>query len=231
MEEKRFKTFRDLEDTDNLFVFNEKDLKVYSTILGNYPYKEALREYEYVQTVTTPETIEIVATNIKTLIEYASYKLCDNIRSAENRIANYEIEMANLKRKIDGIHTAIASYKNCIDTLEKESRERRYIGFIKKYNNGETKRYADKYGNVERIYKIERLDNGEIDIFKTILNIGDDVLFNNAEIKNKFMEVLNSSDEDRHPYIMFETFKGHSYWALIFEDVLQEIMNGVISNN
>lgn len=231
MEEKKFKTFRDLEDSDNLFVFNEKELKVYSTILGNYPYKEALREYEYVQTISTPESIEIVATNIKTLIEYASYKLCDNIRSAEQRIANYEIEMANLKRKIDGIHTAIASYKNCIDTLEKEFRERRYIDFIKRYNNGETKHYSDKYGDVKRIYKIEYMDNGNVDIFKTIANIGNDALFNNEEVKYNFMEVLSNSDENKHPYIMFETFNGNSCWALIFEDVLQEIIDGVSSNN
>lgn len=231
MEENKFKTFRDMEDTDNLLVFNEKELKAYSTILGNYPYKEALREYEYVQMISTPETIEIVATNIKTLIEYASCRLCDNIRSAERRISNYEVEMANLKKKIDSIHTSIASYKNCIKLLENYKKERIYTNFLIKYNSGETKRHTDKYGNVERIYKLERMDDGDIDIFKTIANIGNDVLFDNNEVKKAFVDVLGKYNKTKHIYIAGVCLKGNFYWSPIGEETLQEIISGVSFNN
>lgn len=233
MEEKKFKTFGDLEESDDLFVFNENNLTVYKTIFGNYPYKETLEGYNYVEKVYDADGIQLVATSVKILIEYASDLLCNNIRSAERRIANHNIEIAGLKRTIDNIQNTITLYKNCLNRLknyEKEFKEQKYIDFIRRYNNGETRRYNGKFGDVKRIYKIE-MENGGVDVFKTILNIGNDVFFNDTIIKNKFMTALNNLEKDIPPYIMYVNFNGCIHWAFIDEDTLQKIIEGVSSNN
>ena len=135
MEERKFKTFRELKDTDMVFVFNEDELQLYKTVLGNYQYKNALKGYDYVQMIYGTESIEIVATNLKTLIEYASDRLHDKIRENENMIKNYKAEMVKLKRNIDYSHNVIETYKNYIESLEssygKELKEKNQIEIIK----------------------------------------------------------------------------------------------------
>lgn len=135
MEERKFKTFRELKDTDMVFVFNEDELQLYKTVLGNYQYKDALKGYDYVQMIYGTESIEIVATNLKTLIEYASDRLHDKIREKEKMIKNYKAEMVKLKRNIDYSHNVIETYKNYIESLEssygKELKEKNQIEIIK----------------------------------------------------------------------------------------------------
>ena len=135
MEERKFKTFRELKDIDMVFVFNEDELQLYKTVLGNYQYKNALKGYDYVQMIYGTESIEIVATNLKTLIEYASDRLHDKIRENENMIKNYKAEMVKLKRNIDYSHNVIETYKNYIESLEssygKELKEKNQIEIIK----------------------------------------------------------------------------------------------------
>lgn len=57
MEERKFKTFRELKDTDMVFVFNEDELQLYKTVLGNYQYKDALKGYDYVQMIYGMSTV------------------------------------------------------------------------------------------------------------------------------------------------------------------------------
>ena len=118
-----------------VFVFNEDELQLYKTVLGNYQYKDALKGYDYVQMIYWTESIEIVATNLQTLIEYASDRLHDKIREKEKMIKNYKAEMVKLKRNIDYSHNVIETYKNYIESLEssygKELKEKNQIEIIK----------------------------------------------------------------------------------------------------
>lgn len=135
MEEKSFKTFGELYYDDMLFVFNEDDLQIYKTVFESYPYKNALRGYDYVQRIYGTESVEIVATNLSTLIEYASDRLHDKIREREKMITNYKAEIVKLKRNIDYSHNVIETYKNYIESLEssygKELNEKNQIEIIK----------------------------------------------------------------------------------------------------
>lgn len=134
MEEKRFKTFGELYYDDMLFVFNEDDLQIYKTVFESYPYKNDLRGYDYVQRIYGTESVEIVATNLSTLIEYASDRLHDKIRKEEKTIKNYKDEIVKLKRNIDYSHSVIETYKNYIESIEssydKELKEKNQIEII-----------------------------------------------------------------------------------------------------